>query len=85
MNFRVLNSLFIKLYIFSILPPSIFPITNCIFGMNQRYVPYMYQQERRIGSYGELWKKHKSGELGDLGKTEENKKSVYRQVTQLQE
>ena len=33
-------------------------IANCIFGMNQRYVPYVYLNQQRIGSYGELWKLH---------------------------
>ena len=42
-------------------------IANCIFGMTQRYVPYIYIQKQRIGSYGELWDKHQNGWLKDLG------------------
>ena len=33
-------------------------IANCIFGMTQRYVPYVYMNNQRVGSYGKLWDAH---------------------------
>ena len=42
-------------------------IANCIFGMNQRYVPYVYINKRRVGSYGELWDLHQNGEFQKMG------------------
>ena len=42
-------------------------IANCIFGMNQRYVPYIYMQEKRVGSYGELWDIHQKNKFEELG------------------
>ncbi len=33
-------------------------IANCIYGKNQRYVPFIYLKGSPIGGYGELVKLH---------------------------
>ena len=49
-------------------------IANCIFGMKQRYVPYIYMDNKRVGSYGELWDMHQTGVLKDYEPTTKREK-----------
>ena len=38
-------------------------ISNCIYGRNQRFVPFIYLKSQPIGGYGELVKLQQSGVL----------------------
>ena len=46
-------------------------VGNCVYGSTpRRYVPYIYMDNKRIGSYGELWDLHQSGTLKQDAKPE---------------
>lgn len=38
-------------------------IANCVYGKNQRFVPFIYLKGSPIGGYGELVKLQQSGTL----------------------
>ena len=49
-------------------------ISNCIYGRNQRFVPFIYLKSQPIGGYGELVKLQQSGvlESEEYSKTQES-------------
>ena len=41
-------------------------VANCIYGEDRRFVPYIYLNQQRLGSYGELFDLDRSGALKPL-------------------
>merc|ERR1719253_390765 len=38
-------------------------IANCVYGEERRFVPYIYYDQKRLGSYGELYQLDQEGKV----------------------
>ena len=45
-------------------------VANCIYGEDRRFVPFIYLNNERLGSYGELFNMDKAGTLKPTVATE---------------
>ena len=44
-------------------PNDAMEIANCVYGKNQRYVPFIFLKGKPVGGYGELMNMHEKGTL----------------------
>ncbi len=44
-------------------PNDAIEIANCVYGKNQRYVPFIFLKNQSVGGYGELVRMHEKGKL----------------------
>ena len=61
------NIAYSEVVIDDLAPYDMMEIANCIFGKEERYVPFLYLNKKRIGSYGDFYKIHKSGKMKEMG------------------